>query len=97
MTLNDSRIWAVCAYTSGPASCPVLGLTPAVPPMLINWPTLAIWLYGPMGVGVLTGVEVSTVGGIVPPNRVVETLSSLGESRRIAQCFGAAGEDGQDV
>ena len=33
----------------------VAGSTPAVPPMVMNVPTLAMWLYGPMGVGVLAG------------------------------------------
>jgi hypothetical protein len=32
--------------------------------------TLAIWLYGPMGRGVLGGVEVSTLDGIFPPSRM---------------------------
>jgi hypothetical protein len=38
--------------------------------MVMNGPTFATWLYGPMGVGVLGGVEVSTMGDIP---------SSLGE------------------
>jgi len=32
--------------------------------MVMNVPTLAIWLYGPIGTGVLDGVEVSAFGGI---------------------------------
>ena len=32
-----------------------------MPPMLIDEPTLATWLYGPIGVGVPEGVEVSTM------------------------------------
>jgi len=35
--------------------------------MVMNVPTLAMWLYGPMGVGVLAGVDVSTLGVMVAP------------------------------
>jgi hypothetical protein len=33
-----------------------------VPPIAIKLPTFAIWLYGPIGAGVLGGVLVSTAG-----------------------------------
>src|SRR5438093_501921 len=47
---------------SPPASSPVAGSTPAVPPIVMNRSTLATWLYGPIGVGVFGGVRVSTLG-----------------------------------
>jgi len=43
---------------SGPDNCPVAGSTPAVAPMVMKLPTLAMWLYGPIGAGVFGGVLV---------------------------------------
>jgi hypothetical protein len=37
-----------------------------VPPIVISHATFAMWLYGPIGSGVLGGVRVSTLG-MVPP------------------------------
>jgi hypothetical protein len=44
MTWKDFKIWRVWAATSGPASWPGAGSTPAVPPMVISGPALATWL-----------------------------------------------------
>ena len=33
----------------------------AVPPIVMNCPTFAMWLYGPIGAGVFGGVDVSTL------------------------------------
>lgn len=40
----------------------MVGLTPAVPPIVTKVPALAMWLYGPIGIGVFGGVLVSTFG-----------------------------------
>src|SRR5512132_4083118 len=44
ITWKLSRIWRVCASISSPASSPGVGLTPAVPPIVMKLPALAIWL-----------------------------------------------------
>ena len=44
ITLNDCRMRSVCERMSDPAICPVAGSKPAVPPMEMCSPTLAIWL-----------------------------------------------------
>jgi hypothetical protein len=51
------RTWRACVPTSLPASSPVLGSIPATPPIVMNVPTLAMWLYGPIGVGTFLGVN----------------------------------------
>jgi len=58
---------------SGPDNCPVAGSTPAVAPMVMKLPTLAMWLYGPIGAGVFGGVLVSTAGmPVLPPSRRID-------------------------
>ena len=58
-----------------PPSWPVAGSTPAVPPIVIESPTFATWLYGPIGIGVFGGVIVSTLGTAVTSNRSDPVLS----------------------
>src|SRR5688572_26306164 len=66
ITRNVSRIRVAWVATSLPTSWPVAGSKAAVPPMVMNEPTLAMWLYGPIGAGVPGGVAVSTLG--MPPS-----------------------------
>ena len=39
-----------------PRELALSGLTPAVPPIVMKLPTMAMWLYGPMGRGASGGV-----------------------------------------
>src|SRR5262249_12510317 len=72
---KESRIRVVCAATSGPASRPVAGSTPAVAPVVMKGPTLAMWLYGPIRARGVGGVDVSRAGISGSPHR-------LGRARR---------------
>jgi hypothetical protein len=74
-----------------PRQLPSGRVNTAVAPMLMKLPTLAMWLYGPIGAGVFGGVLVSTAGmagapllrdGFIPDNDI---RSASPVPRRVGQ------------